>query len=350
MEYYSLVPLLSHNAFINMTIGGRGIGKTFSCKELVIRKYVKKGDQFIYVRRREKELDRVKGILFTDLMVEGKSQNRKIRCEGDQYLINFPPDEEYEKERWEICGYAIALSCADDYKSASFHRVKWIIFDEFLFEEKQGKKYLKNEVQVFFGFLETVIRQRRDVRVIMLANAISLINPYMLYFGFDKKYTECDHNFYTTKDKNVCMEIVQTPEDFKTMKKHSALGKISEGTKFYDSSYDNTFLLDNTVFLHKLPKQSKLRYLLTLKYHGQYYGLWVDYKEAVMYVSEHYYSNYPLIYSFELEDHDQDTHHVGYNFRNGYLKQIVEWYQKGKLYCDSYRSKGFLEALLFHKL
>ena len=38
-----------------------------------------------------------------------------------------------------ICGYAMKLSTAQDLKSSNFNKVKTIIFDEFIIEERSEK-------------------------------------------------------------------------------------------------------------------------------------------------------------------------------------------------------------------
>lgn len=43
----------------------------------------------------------------------------------------------------EICGYAVKLSTAQDLKSSNFNKVKTIIFDEFIIEERTEKILFK---------------------------------------------------------------------------------------------------------------------------------------------------------------------------------------------------------------
>ena len=57
-----------------------------------------------------------------------------------------------------------------------------IIFDEFIID-KGRITYLNGEVQLFLDMIETIARTRDDVRVLMISNAISSINPYFLYFN-----------------------------------------------------------------------------------------------------------------------------------------------------------------------
>src|SRR4051794_26662345 len=54
--WYDFGPVLSHNGAWNIIPGARGIGKTFGAKKLAINAFIKRGDQFIYLRRYKEEL------------------------------------------------------------------------------------------------------------------------------------------------------------------------------------------------------------------------------------------------------------------------------------------------------
>ena len=86
-----------------------------------------------------------------------------------------------------ICGHAMTLSTAQDLKSSNFNKVKTIIFDEFIIESGQKKYYLKDEVFVFLNLIETIARLR-NVRIFLLANSVTVTNPYFLYFDINLPY------------------------------------------------------------------------------------------------------------------------------------------------------------------
>ena len=65
--WYDLNKTLSHNAFINIVIGSRGTGKTYALKNKALNNYLKKGEQFIYLRRYKEESKRIRNSLFADL-------------------------------------------------------------------------------------------------------------------------------------------------------------------------------------------------------------------------------------------------------------------------------------------
>lgn len=59
--------------------------------------------------------------------------------------------------------------------------LKPLFLTNLLSKNGQKKFYLKNEVFNFLNLLETISRLR-EVRVFLLANSVTISNPYFLYF------------------------------------------------------------------------------------------------------------------------------------------------------------------------
>lgn len=156
--YYNYDKVLSYNALLNMLIGERGVGKTYGASKMVTKKFLKKGEEFAYIRRYKSELKKSVPKFF----------------DGLQNNNEFPEHNLYAKNNIFYCdnkqfGYAMTLSTAQDLKGTEFSKVTTIIFDEFIIEEGQKKYYLKNEVDIFLGLIETLARMR-NIKVFMLAN------------------------------------------------------------------------------------------------------------------------------------------------------------------------------------
>ena len=155
-------------------MGERGVGKTYSTKKFAIRRFLKTGEQFVYLRRYKTELSESVG--------DEKDAKffKKIKAEFPEHKFRVSGDKLYCDDK--ICGYALSLSTALILKSAEFDKVKTIIFDEFIIDGGSSYHYFRNEVEQFLEFYESIARLR-DVRVLFLANAISITNPYFTYFN-----------------------------------------------------------------------------------------------------------------------------------------------------------------------
>ena len=172
--YYNGDKIIEKGKLINFILGARGWGKTYYFKKRSIEDCIKTGEQFIYLRRFKEEVTITKDKLFGDIL--SQFPGYEIKLEKDTYFIN-KKGEKHSK----ILGYIIPLSTSSKYKSVPFPDVTKIIFDEFIVD-KGALHYLPNEVQLFLEFCSTVIRNRNNVQVFLLGNAISLYNPYTLYF------------------------------------------------------------------------------------------------------------------------------------------------------------------------
>lgn len=54
--YYDYNKILSYNAMLNFLIGERGVGKTYGASKFVVNQFIKKHEQFAYIRRYKPEL------------------------------------------------------------------------------------------------------------------------------------------------------------------------------------------------------------------------------------------------------------------------------------------------------
>lgn len=177
--YYSFTRLLSCNAVINMAVGGRGIGKSYGAKKLAIDAWIKNRSMFIYLRRFTEELI-ARDTFFADIQHEYPDWD--FRANGNTFEAAPASDRDERKRDWQTMGYAVALTTAQKNKSISYHLVKLIIFDEFILEVG-FLRYIPNEAEVLLNFISTVDRGQDKTRVIMLANAVSMMNPYFIEWG-----------------------------------------------------------------------------------------------------------------------------------------------------------------------
>ena len=178
--YFTLEKILSYNALISIIIGERGVGKSYDSKIYVANRFIKKKKQFVYLRRYKTELKQAMmknqtPIFFDQIKNDERMKNHKFTNTNDTMSID-----------GKICGFAMPLSIANILKSSTYENVDTIIFDEFIID-KGNYHYLQNEVIQFLDVIETVARLR-NIRVIMLGNAISITNPYFSFFNLSLPY------------------------------------------------------------------------------------------------------------------------------------------------------------------
>lgn len=286
VEYYNFNRIRTYDALFNFILSGRGFGKTYNAKKMCIKKFLKTGKQFMYVRRYKTELADLK-LFFDDVSKDEEFKGVEFEVQGKTFLINK-----------KVAGYAMALSISQTKKSIAYPNVTTIIFDEFIID-KSYIRYLTNEVEVFLDLYETVARSRNDVRAYFLANKVTLINPYFKYFDCIPKP---NNRFSTFKDGEIVVEQFDS-ESFVDMKKKTRFGKLITGTKYGDYSIDNKSLRDSNTFIQKTKPKGSL-FLFSFIYNNDELAIWVSYEEGLCYVNKEVQKNSKFRFSLTKEDHD----------------------------------------------
>jgi hypothetical protein len=318
--WYDLNRTLTYNCLFNIVIGNRGCGKTYGAKKRAVKQFLDKGYQFIYLRRYDTELEEVQEGLFNDIMLNNEFEGHTITYKGGYYFCD-------EK----VFGYAVALTKAHYLKSASFPLVYLIIYDECIIDDNGTSHYLKNEVRKLLDLYETIARMRENVVVLLLANALSFVNPYTLFWNLNLPY-----NSNIVRKGEVLLQLVQDVE-FIEKKKKTRFGKLIEGTEYASYSIENKFLLDNDNFI--LKKTDKATYYFTFKYNNDLYGVWVDYSIGKFFVSKDIDPCFKMIYCVTLDDHTPNTLLLKTSNKSIYFKTFIEGYKMGNVFFENLKVK-----------
>lgn len=326
--WYSRGQLLSHNRIINMVLSNRGGGKTFDMTKWAIDDFLRNKKQTMWVRRYNTELhgnDANPGILdngafFNGVIKEGLYKDVKLEIKGNMGYINDEP-----------AIYFVALSTSRQLKSMNFHDVNKIIFDEFIID-KGRVTYLKNEVEVFLDLFETVDRMRDTTRAVLMANSITIVNPYFLYFNIKP---DTDKRF--TVQGEVCVELF-TDAEFIEAKKKTRFGRLVSGTKYGDYAIENKWLADNDTFIES--KTPRAEFMLGMKYNGVMYGFWVDYRAGFIYVNKQYDPSSYALYCLQRDDHDANLLLIKSLMDSKPLQRIVYAFRMGLIRFDDMQVKN----------
>lgn len=316
--------IFAYNAKLYFIVTERGLGKSFGAKDYVTKHFKKTKKQFVYIRRFKTELHEA---LFKEKQPIFFNQ---IKC-------NYPNDEltntkEVFKVNGQIAGYAIPLSTANILKSSTFENVDTIIFDEFLIT-KSTYHYLPNEIIQFAELLETIIRLRPNIKILMLGNAISITNPYFEFFGLSLPYNS---QFKTFKNGLILVHYSKN-EKYHEVKAKSVMGQLFAGTDYANYAFENEFLEDNTNFIHKKTPIAKFNFILNIN--NKKYGVWTDYKHGYMFISKDYDPKFNITFSINNNDHNEDTIFIRVR-TSPFFKSLIEYYRISRLYFENQSIKN----------
>lgn len=316
-QYYDTSKILSYSRLLSFVIGARGFGKTYGFKKFVINQFIKHGYQFIYLRRYKSEFSKVK--FFFDA-VKKEFPQHKFEVKGRTFYIND-----------KIAGWGIPLSSWQSEKSTEYPDVATIIFDEFIREKDMGR-YLPNEPRALLNFTDTVFRLRDGAqnRIICLSNAVTIVNPYFVFFGL---IPDKNKEFYT---KGECVVQIADSTDFVEERKQTRFGKLIAGTEYAEMALNNEFTGDNYTFVAKRTKDSN--FLFAITYDGLTFGVWHD--NNYMYMSQQYDMYTKNHFAIRNEDMTEDTKLCINANSHYYLKKFLSAFNKGLLRFDNLKIRG----------
>lgn len=277
-KFYNFNRILSFNAQYNFIAGARGIGKTYGAKVKSVKDSIRRGDEFIYLRRYKTEIKAAKMTFFDDFIHEFPEYDFQILGDIAQRA---PVETRSERKReWTTIGYFVALSNSQSKKSVTYPRVRTIIFDEFI-TESGNLRYLADEFTVFNNLYNTVDRYRDQVRVLFLANAVSIMNPY--FIELDIRPDTGFNDITVMRDGFVAVHFPDS-ESFRNFALGSRFGRFIDGTGYAEYAIGNQFRDNETNLVLGKPSHADYYCSIDTKFGG--FSVWADGRAAEFFVQK----------------------------------------------------------------
>lgn len=328
MAWYNFDRINSYNSFFHFVLTNRGFGKSYGAKKRCIDRFLKYGEQFIYVRRYKTELKKIYKY-FEDIQDQYKGHEFQVK--GRTFYID-----------GKVCGYAIPLSTSLIEKSNPYPKVCTIIYDEFIID-KGHLRYLENEVEVMLELVSTICRTRDNVRVYFLANNVSEVNPYFTYFNIKLP----EGNIIKTFNEGTIVVEKNTDDVFMEQMKATKFGRLVKGTKYGDYSIENKSLRDSDTFIEKLPLKNCTP-LSNIIYNSQRVQVWLDRKNNFYYINQKIVFDTETL-SLESDDHSENSILNAKTIRFSILDDIIKSFQVGLVRFESQQVKHIMYDI-FKKL
>lgn len=328
----SMLDLDGKRPEIYMVTSNRTGGKTTYFGRLVVNRFLQKGEKFALLYRYDYELSGVAEKFFKDikgLFFPDKEMSSKPMMRGkfhELFLDNVS------------CGYAMALNNADAIKKNShlFSDVSNMLMDEF---QSETNKYCNDEVKKFISIHTSIARgqgkQVRYVPVYMMANPVSLINPYYTALGIsnrlrnDTKFLR-GHGFVLEQGYNDTASKAQAESGF---------NKAFASDSYVQYSAQATYLNDSNAFIEK--PEGECTYVATLKYMSREYAV-KEYAElGIIYCDDRADKTYPYRISITTEDHN--INYVMLKSNDLFLSQMRYFFERG---CFRFKDLQCKETIL----
>lgn len=193
--YINIPSLYSLNADVYIVFGERSAGKTYSVFKGLFDDYNATGAQFVYMRTREDYLIRGRAWgAVANIKPYVEKTLWKEEANLNYYSGVYRKQELGRNNKWiySPCGYSSSIASWMKYKGNGYDSVKTIFFDEFIEDDTttiiplSTNEFLKGYSQQ----LSTIIRRRKDVKVVACANSINPKSPLFVYYNIDARKLE----------------------------------------------------------------------------------------------------------------------------------------------------------------
>lgn len=325
-KYWNINRILGYtDIHTYVIIGGRGIGKTTGALIWAVNNFIKRGEEFVLMRRYKTESKKAIGEIIKDFdgIKAVSLGNGLFKLESNKVRI----------------GYVLSLSTQNTYKSGlDFSNVSTLIFDEAILPAGGAYRYLDNDVEVLFEAMSTIFRARKGYNVFIMGNNASLFNPYFEYFHIPK----FEFN-YVDKERELYCELAKNSAELLEQEKETPLFKLTKGTAYHDYHYDNKIWVNNTGKIGEKLPTAKLAYRLVYNnitlnvYRQSYTELFIERKDKIIkdsiswVIMENSEKNYMYVREFKKTN----------NYR---LLELC--YYDDTVICDSIETSALLNEIM----
>ena len=328
----SMMDLKGEKPEIYLCTTNRTGGKTTYFGRLCVNRFLDKGEKFGLIYRYNYELDDVVDKFFKDLgslFFKGHTMTSKRRASGIFHEL-FLDDKS--------CGYAVSLNSADQIKKYShlFSDISRLMMDEF---QSETNHYCVDEVKKLISVHTSIARgqgeQVRYVPIYMLSNPVSIINPYYVELGISSRL-KSDTKFLRGDGFVLEQGYIESAS---VEQEKSGFNRAFSNNKYVGYSSQALYLNDNKAFIDRPSGRS--RYLCTLKYNGQEYGVKEYPEEGYVYCDDKPDGSFPTKITTTTEDHG--VNYVMLKRNDFFLSNLRYLFERG---CFRFKDLRCKEAIL----
>lgn len=347
-RYYDWNKTLTYgDADIVMVVGARGYGKTYGLRKQFIRDALK-GYRFVEIVRHKSQLkgdDAIQHGYFDKLQHDPEFEGKiLLKTQGVRAYMAKPPKEK-EKPSWELIGYFVAITEAQDLKTRTFANVKRLLLDEAILErDNQYKHYIRNEFSKLASIVDTVSRERADDSSVkptlyLLGNAVDITNPYFARFGIVKEPKE---GYSWHGRKTMLLHYVHDSDYSSGKLTGTVAGRMLSGAKQASENVDNRFEVAGDYLIAKKTPNAKLQFVIA--YESRRYGVWLDLKEGYYYITGKA-PDTEEVQTFALTNSDMKPNYVMIQLVRKRLQGLADLYYLGIIKYDNEQTMS-----TFHKV
>ena len=216
-------------------IGSRGRGKTVSAWRWVLKRFIKHGEMFVWLRLTEapvKKASRNDSNTLVPKFILQQLRLDSVFMKGSTIYVN---KEINGKIHTMTAGIMDSISTFYSSKGQDMSEFTNVVFDEI--NRESGERNTFDVTRAFINQIETIVRMRK-IRVLMLGNTISDTSDILGLFNFQPK----EFGIYKLTRKHAIIEYLEDSEEFKQARKNSMAGVLLGDNEDVNASFNNKSL------------------------------------------------------------------------------------------------------------
>lgn len=334
-DYLDAVDIHGNIAGTIILTGTRSGGKTTGMLKLILENNIDYGENAVLCYRKQSNVDSLE-LLFDDVLEFYPKLNGNITAKriADKLI--------YAVYRDDIpLVYGICLKQTDDIKKFSplFRKTSIIVMDEY---QSEDGKYLDDEFDKLTSLILTVSRgggrASRDIKVFLLGNNVTLMNPYFLRWNIHKKYRQGTKRI---RGNGFCAYFLDNEYATKQIQNNQSLTAFSDTKQFGYATHSDFWLADSSSFIEHMTGKS--RFLCILLIDGYSFGIWDYFQQNIIYISQKYIENWKYVFTFNNDRHNQKSNSVLISKSSYIWKRLETAYAYGNVrFADLESRNAFL--------
>ena len=293
--HYNFTKIDGFNKPFNFIISEREAGKSTALWVKIYRKWKNEGKPSIVLRRliadvTETYIQDIETVLnkFLDVPIEIAFKKGDLKSGiVDVYISELDPKGYSDPKKctklnkrlfFRVIGLSNDLTRL---KSMLMPKMRYILFDEFICNERHGEKYLKEETFQFKELYNTFNREtEHGIISYFIGNPYSVYNPYFTWWGIDTRRIKPGAYFSTDICTLECYKM--KPELRAKILEKNPLYQFDDSYRAY--AFDGTAINDINIKLIKKPNGACLKYIF--KINNSYIGFYMIPQQDEEYVKD----------------------------------------------------------------
>ena len=165
-------------------------------------------------------------------------------------------------------------------------------------------------------------------------------SPLFTFFELKLPY---NNDIKLFKENTILVQYMNNSE-FRKEREQTLIGKLMKDTLYENYAMKNEIIDKNYEFIER--KQGTAKFSFAFIYNNETFGVWNDFKNGKVYVSEDYLKNSDFIFSITLKDSRPNVMMISALRRYDFWKMFLQYFKLGVVYFENQKIKHYVFEII----